>query len=83
MYLNFKQYDTDQFKLDIFNSMSAMRTHAAFEILFQFQVNLLLRKQKILQGNQKPCFNKNIWRQIMITSRLKNKVNKSKNPSQV
>ena len=28
---NFRQYDTDQFKLDIFNSMSAMRSHAAFE----------------------------------------------------
>ena len=24
IYRNFKQYDTDQFKLDIFNSMSAM-----------------------------------------------------------
>ena len=31
IYRNFKQYDSDQFKLDIFNSMSAMRTHAAFE----------------------------------------------------
>ena len=30
-YRNFKQYDSDQFKLDIFNSMSAMRTHAAFK----------------------------------------------------
>ena len=28
---NIKQYDSDQFKLDIFNSMSAMRIHAAFE----------------------------------------------------
>ena len=26
----FKQYGGDQFKLDIFNSISAMRTHAAF-----------------------------------------------------
>ena len=30
-YRNFKQYDSDQFKLDVFNSMSAMRTHAAFK----------------------------------------------------
>ena len=30
IYRNFKQYDNDQFKLDVFNSMSAMRTHAAF-----------------------------------------------------
>ena len=30
IYSNFKQY-FDQFKLDIFNSKSALRTHAAFE----------------------------------------------------
>ena len=29
IYRNFIQYHSDQFKLDIFNSMSAMRTHAA------------------------------------------------------
>ena len=28
---NFKQFDSEQFKLDICNSMSAVRTHAAFE----------------------------------------------------
>ena len=28
---NFKQFDSDQFKLDICNSMSAMSTHEAFE----------------------------------------------------
>ena len=31
IYRNFKQYDREQFKLDICNSMSPMRTHAAFE----------------------------------------------------
>ena len=31
MYRNFIQYDSEQLKLDIFNSISAMRTHAAFE----------------------------------------------------
>ena len=31
IYHNFKQYDGDQFKLDIFNIMSAMRTNAAFK----------------------------------------------------
>ena len=34
IYCHFEQFDSDQFKLDIFNSMSAMRTHAAFEINF-------------------------------------------------
>ena len=31
IYCNCKQYDSDQFKLDIFNSMDTMRTHAASE----------------------------------------------------
>ena len=77
IYRNFKQYDSEQFKLDICNSMFPMRTHAAFEKKF----NLVLgkhaaKKTKILQGNQSPYFNKNLWKQIMIRSRLRNKVNK-------
>ena len=31
IYRNFKQFNSDQFKLDICNSMSAIRTHAASE----------------------------------------------------
>ena len=34
IYRNFKQYDREQFKLDFRNSMSPMRTHAAFEKKF-------------------------------------------------
>ena len=34
VYNNFKQFDSDQFKLDIFNSISDVRTHAAFENSF-------------------------------------------------
>ena len=34
IYCNFIQYDSEQFKLDIFNSMSVMRNHAAFENKF-------------------------------------------------
>ena len=30
-YRSFKQCDSGQFKLDIFNTISAIRTHAAFE----------------------------------------------------
>ena len=81
IYRNFKQFDSEQFKLDICNSMSAVRTHAAFENNF---VSILdkhaPKKTKILRGNQKPHFNKNLRKQIMIRSRLKNKANKSKNP---
>ena len=61
IYRNFIQFDIDQFNSDIFNSMSAMRTHAAFENNF---VSILdkhaLKKTKILRGYQKPRLNKNL-----------------------
>ena len=46
IYRNFKQYDSGQLKLDNCNSMSAMRTHAAFENIF-FSI---LDKQKFYEG---------------------------------
>ena len=70
--------------MDIFNSMSAMRTHAAFKNDF---VSILdkhaPKKTKNLRGNQKPHFHKNFWKKIMIKSYLENKANKSKNPSDI
>ena len=84
IYRNFIQFDIDQFNSDIFNSMSAMRTHAAFENNF---VSILdkhaPKKTKILRGYQKPRFNKNLRKQMMIRSRLKNNANKSKNPGDI
>ena len=67
--------------MGICNSMSAVRTHAAFENNF---VSILdkhpPKKTKVLRGNQKPQLNMNFRDQIMIRSRLKNKANKSKYP---
>ena len=81
IYHNFKQSDSEQFKLDICNSMSAVITHAAFENIF---VTILdkhaPKKTEILRGNQTPYFNKKLRKQIMIRSRLQNKANKLKNP---
>ena len=55
IYRNFKQYDSDQFELDGFNSMDAMRSHAAFENNF---VSILdkhaHRKIKKLERIKKP-----------------------------
>ena len=34
IYRNFKQYDSDQFKLNTFNTVSAMTTNAGFENSF-------------------------------------------------
>ena len=84
IYRNFKWYDSDQFKLDVFNSMSAMRAHAAYKNNF---VSILdkhsPKKIKNLRGNQKPNFNKNLRKQAMIRSCLKNKANKLENPSDI
>ena len=52
IYRNFNQFDSDQFKLDICNSMSDVTAHAAF----------------------KKHVSKNLRKQIMVRSRLKNKL---------
>ena len=84
IYRNFKQYDSDQFKLNIFISMSAMRAYAVYKNNF---VSVLdehsLKKTNNLRGNQKPHFNKNLRKQIMIRSCLKSKANKSENLSDI
>ena len=83
-YRNFKQYNSEQFKWDIFNSMSAMRAHSAYKNNF---VSILdkhsPKKTKNLRGNQKPHFNKNLPKQIMIRSCIKKKAKKSENPSDI
>ena len=74
IYRNFKQYDSEQFKLDICNSMFPMRTHAAFEKTFSSILGKhAAKKTKILRGNQNPYFNENLRKYIMIRSRLRNK----------
>ena len=71
IYRNFKQNDSDQFKLDMFNSMDAMRTHAVFKNNF---VSILdkrtPRKKFFFRENQKPHFNKNLREQMKIRSHL-------------
>ena len=77
IYRNFKQYDSEKFKLDICNIMFPMRTHAAFEKKFNSILGkCAAKKTKILRGNQNSYFNKNLRKQIMIRSRLRNKANK-------
>ena len=84
IYRVFEERYSDEFKLNIFNSMSAMRNYAAFKNKF---ISILDKhgpmKTKDLRGNQKAHFNKNLWKQIMIRSYLQIKANKSKNPSDI
>ena len=55
IYHNFKQLDSNQFKLDICNGMSAVRTQTAFGNHFvSILINVLLRKQKFYEGIKNP-----------------------------
>ena len=84
IYRNSKQYDSDQFKLDGFNSMSAMRTNATFKNNFGSILDRHApKKTKKLRKNKKTYFNKNLWKQIMIRSCLKNKANNLKHPNDI
>ena len=77
IYRNFKQYDSEQFKLDICNSMFPIITHTTFEKKFNSILGKgAAKKTKILLGNQNSYFNKNLRKQITIRSRLRNKANK-------
>ena len=64
--------------------MSAIRAHKTYKNKF---VSILdkhsPKKTKNLRGNQKPHFNKNLRKEIMIRSCIKNKANKSENPSDI
>ena len=58
--------------------MSVVRTQAVFEINFASILDKdAPKKTKVLRRNQKPHFNKNLRKQIMIRLRLKNQ---AKNP---
>ena len=52
IYRNFQQSDSVQFKLDICNSMSAMRTHEAFWNNLVLILDKHAPKKKNLRGNQ-------------------------------
>ena len=55
IYRNFKQYNNEQFKLDVCNSLSPMRTHATFEKKFDSILDKhALRKQKFYEGTKNP-----------------------------
>ena len=48
---NFKPYDSDEFKLDIFNSISAMRTYAAFEYNILSILDIRLKGKENMSKN--------------------------------
>ena len=63
--------------------MPAMRTRAAFKNNCLSILDKHASKKKKLGGIQKPHFNENLRKQIMIISCLKNKANKLKHPSDI
>ena len=58
------------------------RTQAAFENNFVYILDKHApKKTKVLRENEKKHFDKNLRKEMMTRSSLKNKANKSKNPS--
>ena len=69
IYRNLKQCESDQFKLDMFNSMDAMRNHVAFKNNFVSVLNKHApRKIIFFREIQKPHFNKNLREQMISKS---------------
>ena len=61
-----------------------MRTNATFKNNFGSILDRHApKKTKKLRKNKKTYFNKNLWKQIMIRSCLKNKANKLKHPNDI
>ena len=81
-YHNYKQFQWENFEKDLTSSLR--NCNGEYENYEQNFIKVLNthapKKVKILRGNHKPHYNKNLRKAIMKRSRLKNKANRSKDP---
>ena len=81
-YRNYKQFQWENFEKDLTSSLR--NCNGEYENYEQNFIKVLNthapKKVKILRGNHKPHYNKNLRKAIMKRSRLKNKANRSKDP---
>ena len=84
-YRNYKQFQWENFEKDLTSSLrNCNGEYANYEQNFIKVLNTHApKKVKILRGNHKPHYNKNLRKDIMKRSRLKNKANKSKDPADI
>ena len=81
-YCNYKQFQWENFEKDLTSSLR--NCNGEYENYEQNFIKVLNthapKKVKILKGNHKPHYKKNLRKAIMKRSRLKNKANRSKDP---
>ena len=82
-YRDFKNFYFESLKNDLLENMVVRdRSYDEFDRKFSTVLNKRApKKKKWLHGNQKPRINKTLRHEIMKRSKLKNKANKIKNPS--
>ena len=83
IYRDFKNFYFESFKNDLLENMvTCDRSSDEFDRKFTAVLNKHApKKKKWLRGNQKPHINTTRRHEIMKRSKLKNKANKTKNPS--
>ena len=83
IYRDFKNFYFESFKNDLLENMvTCDRSYDEFDRKFTAVLNKHApKKKKWLRGNQKPHINTTRRHEIMKRSKLKNKANKTKNPS--
>ena len=81
-YHSYKQFQWENFEKDLTSSLrNCNEDYENYEQNFIKVLNTHpLKKVKILMGNHKPHYNKNLREAIMKRSRFKNKANRSKDP---
>ena len=84
-YRNYKQFQWENFEKDLTSSLrNCNEEYENYEQNFIKVLNThASKKVKILRGNHKPHYNKNLRNDIMKRSRLKNKANRSKDPADI
>ena len=84
-YRNYKQFQWENFEKDLTSSLRNCKgEYENYEQNFIKVLNMHApKKVKIMRGNYKPHYNKNLRKAIMKRSRLKNKANRSKDPVDV
>ena len=85
IYRNYKHYQWQHFDSDLKSSLNNCNGNFdEYEQTFSSALNTHAPKKiKVLRGNHKPHLNKKLWKATMERLRLKNKTNKSKQPTNI
>ena len=84
-YRDFKSFSPQAFEEDLIEALIDLGdSYNKFENIFTSKLNKHApKKRKWVRGNHKPLINKELRKAIMKRSRLKNKANKTKKPTDI